>query len=88
MIRIIVELIPSGFTPLRRTIASMTISNESNLADLSDYSVKAMEGQNDLAGLGPRNMSATVEAHDRRQSVWALIGKAAAAAAEAECDPL
>lgn len=88
MIRIIVELIPSGFAPLRRTIASMTISNESNMADLSDYSVQAMEAKNDLAGLGSRNMSATVEGHDRRQSVWHLIAEAAAAAAEAESDPL
>ena len=32
-------------------------------------------------------MSAVVENHDRR-SVWHLIAKAAAAAAEAESDPL
>jgi hypothetical protein len=88
MIRVIVELIPSGFIPLRRTLASMTIANESNLADLSDYSVEAMEGQNYLAGFGPRNMSAVVKGHDRRQSVWHLIAKAASAAAEAESDPL
>ncbi len=88
MLRIVVDLIPGGFNPLRRTIATMSIANESNLSDQSNYRVEAMEGQNDLAGLPPRNMGAMVENHDRRQSVWHLIAKAAAAAAEAESDPL
>jgi hypothetical protein len=88
MLRIVVDLIPGGFTPLRRTIATMSIANESDLSDRSDYSVEAMEGRNELAGLPPRNMSAVVEQHDRRQSVWILIAKAAAAAAEAKSDPL
>ncbi|QRI72612.1 hypothetical protein JQ507_14565 [Bradyrhizobium sp. PSBB068] len=88
MLRVVVDLIPGGFTPLRRTIACMTIANESNLADQSDYRIEAMEGRNHLADLPPRNMSAVVENHDRRQSVWHLIAKAAAAAAEAESDPL
>jgi hypothetical protein len=84
MLRIVVDLIPGGFNPLRRTIATMTIANVSNLADRSDYAVEAMEGANGLAGFPPRNISAEVLDHDRRQSVWALISKAAHAAAEAE----
>jgi hypothetical protein len=88
MLRIVVDIVPGGFQPLRRTIASMTIANISDLADRSNYSVEAMEGANDLAGLPPRHMGAEVLDHDRRQSVWSLIAKAAAAAAEAESDPL
>jgi hypothetical protein len=88
MLRVTVDLIPAGYNPLRRTIASMTIANLTALANRSDYRVEAMEDQNNLAGLPPRNMSATVEDHDRRQSVWNLIAKAAAAAAEAKASPL
>jgi hypothetical protein len=37
-----------GFTPLRRTIASMQISNISDLASISDYRVEAAEGSNPI----------------------------------------
>jgi hypothetical protein len=36
MLKISVGLVPRGFEPLRRAIATMQISNESNLAKLSD----------------------------------------------------
>jgi hypothetical protein len=88
MLRVTVDLIPGGFNPLRRTIGTMTVANVSDLADRSNYNVEAMEGRNHLAGLPPRNMSAVVEDHDRRQSVWSLIAKAAAAIDAAESDEL
>ena len=88
MLRVTIDLVPGGFKPLRRTIATMSIANLSELADRSDYRVEAMEGPNDLAGLSARNVTAAVEDHNRRQSVWALIAKAAAAVAEEEGDPL
>lgn len=88
MLRVVVDLVPGGFNPLRRTIATMSISNVTDLADLSDYRIDAREGENALANLPPRNMSALVEGHDRRQSVWCLIAKAAEAVAAVEGDPL
>jgi hypothetical protein len=65
----------------------MSIANVSELAEFSDYVVEAMEARNDLAGLPSRTMSASVEDHNRRQSVWALVARAAAAIAQADSDP-
>lgn len=77
MLSITVEIHPGGFTPLRRTIATMRISNLSDLADCSDYRIEILEGPNPLTGSGPRSGECVIAAHDRRQSVWALIQKAA-----------
>lgn len=76
MLRITIDLVPAGFEPLRRTIATMHVSNASDLADISDYAVEAMEGRNPLTGDPPRNSGCMVLAHDRKQSVWALLEKA------------
>jgi hypothetical protein len=46
MLRVTIELIPGGFSPMRKTIGSMRISNASNLAEVSDYKVDVMEGAN------------------------------------------
>jgi hypothetical protein len=66
----------------------MRIANLSDLADVSDYAIDLMEGENPLTGSKPRNGSCTVKRHDRRQSVWSLLAKAAQAAVEAEFDEL
>ncbi|OJU25468.1 MAG: hypothetical protein BGN91_04580 [Nitrobacter sp. 62-13] len=87
MLDIRIDLVPGGSEPLRRTIATMRIANRSNLADLSNYSIDATEGRN-VAGLPARRVSITIQNHDRRQSVWRLIEKAAAATAQAEGDQL
>jgi hypothetical protein len=76
MLKLTIELVPGGFEPMRRTIASMQISNMSNLADCSDYRIEAVEAANDLTGDPARNTECMVLAHDRRQSVWALLEKA------------
>jgi hypothetical protein len=76
MLRLTIELVPGGFEPMRRTIASMRISNMSDLADCSDYRVEAMEAANALTGDPARNAECVVLAHDRKQSVWALLAKA------------
>lgn len=75
MLKITIDLVPGGFEPLCRTIASMCVSNASNLADVSDYRVEAMEGRNPLTGDPPRNADCMVLAHDRNQCVWALLQK-------------
>lgn len=88
MLVISIDLVPSGFQPLRRTVASMRIANLSDLADISDYAIDFMEGANPLAGTKPCNGSCRVNGHDRRQSIWALIAKSAEAAMHAEYDEL
>jgi hypothetical protein len=88
MLRVIIELVPGGRRELRRTIASMNIGNQSDLADISNYKIDAMESANRLTGTPPRYATCTVIAHDRRQSVWALIAKAAAEIQKAEFDEL
>jgi hypothetical protein len=88
MLRVIVELVPGGHRELRRTIASMNIGNQSNLADISDYKIGAMESANQLTGTPSRSATCTVVGHDRRQSVWSLIAKAAAEIEKAEFDEL
>lgn len=88
MLRIIVDIIPSGFEPLRRRVASMTIANITNLADRSNYEIEATEAANPVSGRPPRTTSAMVNGHDRATSVWFLVSKAAAAVAKAEEYPL
>jgi hypothetical protein len=77
MLRVTVELIPGGYQPFRRTIATMNIGNVTDLADVSDYKIHATEAANPLTTTPPRSASGVVSRHDRRQSVWALIAKAA-----------
>jgi hypothetical protein len=88
MLRVTIEMVPGGFAPLRRTIASMTVGNASDLADISDYRVDAMEGANPHTGEPPRSATCTVVGHDRRQSVWALLAKAADEITRSEFDEL
>lgn len=76
MLRVTVELIPSGFEPMRRRIAMMRISNTSDLTDISDYLVHATEGANKLTGAPARFGECVVRGHARRQPVWALLAKA------------
>jgi hypothetical protein len=86
MLTIVIDLVPGGFQPLRRTIATMRISNMTDLADVSDYRIEVMESKNTLTGLPARSASCEVLRHDRNQAVWALIAKAAEAALSADYD--
>jgi hypothetical protein len=88
MILVTIDLVPGGILRWRSTIAAMRIANVADLADTSNYEVDVIEAANPLSGTGPRNGSCTVENHDRNQSVFALIAKAAAAAMEAGYDEL
>ncbi|APG13749.1 hypothetical protein BKD09_35870 [Bradyrhizobium japonicum] len=76
MLVITVDLVPGGFTPMRRTIAAMNISNISDLAEISDYRIEASETSNPLAGTPPRTVRCVIHGHARAQSVWALLVKA------------
>ena len=76
MLVITIDLVPGGHEPYRRTIGSMRIANTSNLADVSDYTVEAVEGANPLTGTPQRNSTCKVIAHDRQQSFWVLLLRA------------
>ena len=82
MIRVTVEILPGGYADCRRTVGLMHIANISDLASRSDYKVDLSEGDNPLAGTKPFNCTVQVRDHDRHQSVWSLIAKAAAKGAE------
>lgn len=74
-----IELVPGGFEPLRKSIGSLRIANVSDLADVSDYSIVAMEAANPLTGAPARIAEYTLVNHPRRQSVFALLRAAAEA---------
>lgn len=84
MLRIHIELVPGGFSPMRKTIASMRIANVSDLADVSDYSIEAMEAMNPLTGAPAYHAGCIVAAHDRRQTIWRLLERACREIAEAD----
>jgi hypothetical protein len=88
MLTITIDILPGGFAPLRRTIATMRIANLSDLADCSNYRIETMEARNPLTGDPARSAACEVVGHDRRQSVWALVAKAAEAACKAEHDEM
>jgi hypothetical protein len=88
MLILTVDFVPAGIQARRRTIASMHIGNVSGLSDVSDYEVNVMEGANPLSGTPARLASFEVRDHDRQQSVWALIAKAASASLTAEYDEM
>lgn len=80
MICVTVEILPGGFEPASRVIGLLRISNESDLAPVSNYRVDVIEAANHLTGSPARIGGCRIEDHDRHQSVWALIERAAAAA--------
>jgi hypothetical protein len=84
MLCVTVEIVPGGFEPARRVIGSLRISNESDLAPVSNYRVDVLEAANYLTGSPARTGGCRIEDHDRRQSVWALIERAAAAVQAAD----
>lgn len=61
-----------------KTIAGADIANISDLSDVSDYLVAGYERASDVTGLPYRGKTTRVVGHTRRQSVWALVEKAAA----------
>jgi hypothetical protein len=76
MLVITIDLVPGGYESYHHIIGSMRIANLSNLGNTSDYSVEVMEAANHLTGDPSWNGKCVVLAHDRRQSVWALMARA------------
>jgi hypothetical protein len=79
-----VELWPGGSGALKRPLGTMHIGNRSQLADVSDYRVIAMELSNALTGDPAGIAEFEVLAHARRQRVWALLQRACEEAMKAD----
>jgi hypothetical protein len=79
-----VELWPGGSVALARTLGTLHIGNQSQLADVSDYQVIAMELANSLTGQPAGIAQFRVLAHTRRQRVWALLQRACEEAMKAD----
>jgi hypothetical protein len=84
MIVVSVDLWPGGFAPLGRQLGMLRISNVSDLARVSNYSIHIAEAANPLSKTPARIGGCRIEAHDRKQSIWVLIERAAAAAQTAD----
>jgi hypothetical protein len=82
MLRVTVEIWPGGDKTRARAIAIANVANVSDLADVSDYSVSITEGHNPITNTPPWSQHGYVFQHDRRTSVWSLVAKVAAWAAE------
>ncbi|MBP1062680.1 hypothetical protein JOE51_004147 [Bradyrhizobium japonicum] len=76
MLLVTIEMLPGGFEPMSRKIASIRISNLSNLHQISDYQIQATENANPLTGTPLRTTECMVRDHNRHQSVWALLKSA------------
>jgi hypothetical protein len=77
MLRVIVELVPGGDESRKRELARADIGNISHLAPVSDYVVRASENMNGLAGRPAWAKTGLVTKHNRNQTVWALVARAA-----------
>jgi hypothetical protein len=83
MLIITIELIPGGIGS-RKTIGTLRIGNMSDLADVSDYRIVAMEAANPITGKAARIADETLRDHDRRQSVWKIVEGASKAIEHAD----
>jgi hypothetical protein len=84
MLRIRIEIVPFGDENRVRELARAELGNIT-AGDLSDYRITAREGVNPVAGRGHWESCGLIAKHDRRQTVWRLVERAAAwAAGEAE----
>lgn len=90
MIRILVQLVPGGNEARTRELGRAVLANLSEAGSApthSDYGIYAEEGPNPLADLPAWRSRGLVARYDRRQSVWRLVEKSAAwAANQAETD--
>jgi hypothetical protein len=82
MLRVTVEIWPGGDKTRARAIATANVANLSDLAAVNDYAVDANEGYNSVTNTPPWSLRGHIFQHDRKASVWALIAKVAALAAE------
>ena len=81
MLRIIVEIVPPAASRPKREVARAELSNVTDTGNVSDYSIEVEEGANGVTWAKAWEARGMICGHDREQSVWALVAKAAAWAA-------
>ena len=82
MLRVTVEIWPGGDKTRARVVATASVANLSDLADVSDYAVGVTEGHNPVTDPPAWSQRGNLFQHDRRTSVWVLVAKVAIWAAE------
>lgn len=85
MLKVSIDLLPGGASEFRRSLATMTIVNVTELSDISDYEITATEAASVLMGQPGRVFWFRLNKHCRHQSVWKLVASAIAAMDGAEC---
>lgn len=58
-----------------RVIAEATATNMSDLADVSDYEIRVIEGEDVKLGIQHLDVRSQIKDHRRKSSVWYLVGK-------------
>lgn len=81
MLRIVIEIVPGGIGKPRE-VAQALLGNLSDFADRSDYAIRAREGANVLADAPAWDARGHILGHNRNQTVWRLVERAAKWAAE------
>jgi hypothetical protein len=81
VIRVLVQMVPGCDERRTRELGRAELGNLSAAGPSIFYWIAACEGSNPLAGTGPWECRGTIENHDRRESVWKLVERAAAWAA-------
>lgn len=81
MLRITIEIVPGGIGKPRE-VAQAILGNISDLADRSDYAIRAREGANVLAGAPAWDSQGRILGHDRNQTAWRLAERASKWAAD------
>lgn len=59
-----------------KRVATATLVNQTCLTPVSDYRLDWTEAASDVTGGPERRGEAFIRGHARRQTVWALVGKA------------
>lgn len=71
MLRVTIEMVPNGDETRRRVVRVMTISNMTNLADMSDYEIHVLGERHS------QKKDGVVRGHDRKRfGCWALVYRA------------
>jgi hypothetical protein len=84
LLRVTIEILPGGNKEHARAIAVADIANISDLSEVSDYAVSVTERYNPVANSPAWSRRGFILQHARRASVWALVAKVAAWAAESD----
>jgi hypothetical protein len=78
MLKIRIELVPGGDEACKCELGCAILGNVTDLDPVSDYQIRVREGYNPIAGTKAWDVCGMIVGHDRRQSAWSLVAKAAA----------